>query len=52
LKNEAKMCPCFITIDYEIFGNKSEIEDRLSVYLKKIRDSEKVEGQSRIYTHG
>jgi LDH2 family malate/lactate/ureidoglycolate dehydrogenase len=35
-----------------MLGDKSEIENRLSVYLQQIRDSEKVEGQSRIYTHG
>jgi L-2-hydroxycarboxylate dehydrogenase (NAD+) len=52
LKNEVKLCTCFIAIDYEIFGDKSEIEDRLSVFLQQIRDSEKAEGQKRIYTHG
>jgi L-2-hydroxycarboxylate dehydrogenase (NAD+) len=51
-KNEVKLCPCFIAIDYGIFGDKTKIEDRLSVYLQQIRDSEKAEGQSRIYTHG
>jgi L-2-hydroxycarboxylate dehydrogenase (NAD+) len=52
LKNEVKLCPCFIAIDYGIFGDKSEIENRLSKYLQQIRDSEKAEGQTRIYTHG
>jgi L-2-hydroxycarboxylate dehydrogenase (NAD+) len=52
LKNEVKLCPCFIAIDYGIFGDKTKIEDRLSVYLQQIRDSEKAEGQTRIYTHG
>ncbi|MGD8399471.1 MAG: Ldh family oxidoreductase [Bacillota bacterium] len=52
LKNEVKVCSCFIAIDYGMLGDKSEIENRLSVYLQQIRDSEKVEGQSRIYTHG
>lgn len=52
LKNEVKTCPCFIAIDYGIFGDKAEIEDRLSKYLQEIRDSEKVEGYDRIYTHG
>jgi L-2-hydroxycarboxylate dehydrogenase (NAD+) len=52
LKNEVKLCPCFIAIDYGIFGDKSAIEERLSRYLQQIRDSEKAEGQTRIYTHG
>jgi L-2-hydroxycarboxylate dehydrogenase (NAD+) len=52
LKNECKFCSCFIVVDYGIFGDKSKIEDRLSGYLQQIRDSEKAEGQSRIYTHG
>jgi L-2-hydroxycarboxylate dehydrogenase (NAD+) len=47
-----KFCSCFMAIDYGIFGDKTEIENRLSVYLQQIRDSEKVEGQTRIYTHG
>jgi L-2-hydroxycarboxylate dehydrogenase (NAD+) len=52
LKNEVKVCSCFAALDYGIFGDKSEIEDRLSVFLHQIRDSEKGEGQARIYTHG
>jgi L-2-hydroxycarboxylate dehydrogenase (NAD+) len=52
LKNEFKFSSCFIAIDYGIFGDKSGTEDRLSVYLQQIRDSEKAGGQSRIYTHG
>jgi L-2-hydroxycarboxylate dehydrogenase (NAD+) len=52
LKNEFKFCSCFITIDYGIFGDKTEIENKLSIYLQQIRDSEKAEGQTRIYTHG
>jgi L-2-hydroxycarboxylate dehydrogenase (NAD+) len=52
LKNEVKVCSCFIAIDYGIFGDKSAIEDRLSLFLRQIRDSEKAEGQTRIYTHG
>jgi L-2-hydroxycarboxylate dehydrogenase (NAD+) len=51
-KNEVKVCSCFAAIDYGIFGDKSEIEGRLSQFLQQIRDSEKAEGQTRIYTHG
>jgi L-2-hydroxycarboxylate dehydrogenase (NAD+) len=47
-----KFCSCFMAIDYGILGDKTEIENRLSVFLQQIRDSEKVEGQTRIYTHG
>jgi L-2-hydroxycarboxylate dehydrogenase (NAD+) len=52
LKNEVKVCSCFIAIDYGIFGDKSKIEDRLSIFLQQLRDSEKAEGKTRIYTHG
>lgn len=52
LKNEVKTCSCFIAIDYGIFGNKAEIEERLSTYMQEIRDSEKADGHDRIYTHG
>jgi L-2-hydroxycarboxylate dehydrogenase (NAD+) len=52
LKNEIKLCSCFMAIDYGIFGDKSAIEDRLSQFLQQLRDSEKMKGQTRIYTHG
>lgn len=42
----------FIAIDYGMFGDKNEIEKRMSDYMQKLRDSEKVQGASRIYTHG
>jgi L-2-hydroxycarboxylate dehydrogenase (NAD+) len=51
-KNAFRVSSCFIAVDYGIFGDKSGIEDRLSVYLQQIRDSEKAEGQTIIYTHG
>jgi L-2-hydroxycarboxylate dehydrogenase (NAD+) len=52
LQNEFRVSSCFSAIDYGIFGDKSRIEDQLSGYLQQIRDSEKAEGQTRIYTHG
>jgi L-2-hydroxycarboxylate dehydrogenase (NAD+) len=52
LRNEVKTCSCFIAVDYSMFGDKAEIEGRLSTYLQEIRDSEKANGQRRIYTHG
>jgi L-2-hydroxycarboxylate dehydrogenase (NAD+) len=47
-----QFCSCFMAIDYGIFGDKTEIENRLSTYLQQLRDSEKVDGQKRIFTHG
>ena len=47
-----KNCTTFIAIDYGIFGDKKEIEDNFSKYLQKLRDSEKCDGETRIYTHG
>ena len=46
------ICHSFIAIDYGIFGNKTEIKKRMSVFLQELRDSKKAEGQQRIYTHG
>jgi len=43
---------CFIALDYGMFGDKAEIERRLTVFLQEIRDSAKAEGQDRIYIHG
>ncbi len=51
-KNEVKTSHTFIAIDYGMFGDKKEIEKHLSVYLQELRDSEKADGQNRIYTHG
>ncbi len=47
-----KCCHMFMAIDYEVFGNKQEIETHFSELLQEIRDSEKAVGQNRIYTHG
>jgi len=42
----------FAAIDYGMFGDRKEIEARLSQLLDKIRNSEKAEGQERIFIHG
>jgi len=42
----------FAAIDYGMFGDKKDIESRLSEFLDTIRNSEKAEGQNRIYIHG
>lgn len=46
------ICHCFIALDYGMFGDKTEIKKRVSVYLQELRDSKKAEGRERIYTHG
>lgn len=50
--NTNGVCHAFMAIDYGMFDDKSEIENRMSNYLQKLRDSEKAYGASRIYTHG
>lgn len=51
-KKVEKCCHMFMAIDYGMFGDRKEIEDRFSALLQKIRESEKAEGHSRIYVHG
>ena len=43
---------CFIALDYGMFGDKAEIEARLSKFLQEVRDSEKADGCERIYIQG
>lgn len=52
VQKEDRSCAVFIAVDYGMFGDKREIEQRLSCYLQKLRDSDKADGESRIYTHG
>ena len=49
---KAEICHFFMAIDYSIFGDKQEIEANLSKFMQELRDSDKAEGQQRIYTHG
>lgn len=42
----------FIAIDYGMFGDKKEIRQHMSTFMQELRDSNKAEGQDRIYTHG
>ena len=49
---ESGICHCFIALDYGMFGDKAAIEQRFSAFLQEIRDSEKAEGEERIYVHG
>lgn len=48
----ADLCHFFMAIDYGMFGDKEHLEARLSKFLQELRDSDKAEGQNRIYTHG
>ena len=42
----------FMALDHGLFGEKKDMEAALSVYMQELRDSNKAEGQQRIYTHG
>ena len=42
----------FMAFDHGMFGDKKEIEKRLSVFLDEVRNSRKAEGADRIYIHG
>jgi LDH2 family malate/lactate/ureidoglycolate dehydrogenase len=48
----ADISHCFWAIDYDLFGNKQEIREHFSTYLKELRASARAVGQERIYTHG
>lgn len=48
----SNIAQCFIALDYGMFGDKKTIENNLSKYLQEVRDSDKAEGQDRIYVHG
>lgn len=46
------ICHFFAAMDYGLFGDKAEMKQRLSTFLRELRDSPKAEGESRIYTAG
>ncbi len=48
----ANIAHCFIALDHGMFGDKAVIEADLARFLQEIRDSDKAEGQDRIYIHG
>jgi LDH2 family malate/lactate/ureidoglycolate dehydrogenase len=53
IKNVEKCCHMFLAADYGMFSDDSEImEEQLSEFLQMLRDSEKADGEDRIYTHG
>ena len=47
-----KCCHMFLAVDYEIFGDKEEIEQGMSTYMDELRNSNKAAGHYLIYTHG
>jgi L-2-hydroxycarboxylate dehydrogenase (NAD+) len=49
---EAGVCHFFMVIDPRIFGNPTTIQKHFENYLTEIRNSNKSNDQSRIYTHG
>ena len=46
------ICQFYGAVDYGMFGDKAQIEAQFSRFLQEIRDSDKADGQSRIYIHG
>ena len=46
------ICQFFGAIDYGMFGDRTQTEQRFSTFLQELRDSEKADGQTRIYIHG
>lgn len=49
---KSNICHFFMAVDHSIFGNKAQIEASLSKFMQELRDANRAEGQSRIYTHG
>ncbi len=49
---ECLVCHGFMAIDPKIFGDPEKIKNDLSAFLTELRESEKADGQERIYTHG
>ena len=45
-------CHFFLAFDPAMFGDAKEIRDRMSDYLRRLRESEKAPGYARIYTPG
>jgi LDH2 family malate/lactate/ureidoglycolate dehydrogenase len=52
MPGEAGICHYFAAIDYGIFGDKRDLKNALSVFLRELRATPKADGKDRIYTHG
>jgi LDH2 family malate/lactate/ureidoglycolate dehydrogenase len=46
------ICHYCMAVDTGIFGDREAIKNRISVFLRELRESGKAEGRERIYTHG
>ncbi|XXQ69330.1 Ldh family oxidoreductase [Neisseriaceae bacterium B1] len=46
------VCHYFMAFNPNLFGNGDDITAHWSRYLQELRDSDKAQGQTRIYTHG
>lgn len=51
-EGEAGVCHFFMVIDPNIFGDPMSIQKHFENYLSEIRNSNKSNNQTRIYTHG
>lgn len=51
-EDKTGICHGFTAIDPAIFGDAAQIEEHLSAYLQKLRDTSKAQGATRIWTHG
>ena len=49
---KANIAHFFMAFDHGMFGEKEELEGALSRFMQELRDSDKAQGQERIYTHG
>jgi LDH2 family malate/lactate/ureidoglycolate dehydrogenase len=52
IPGEAGICHYFAAIDYGVFGDKRDLKNALSVFLRELRATPKADGKDRIYTHG
>lgn len=48
----SNIAQCFIALDHGMFGDKQAIREALDRYLNEVRESDKAEGQERIFIHG
>ena len=48
----ANIAHFFMAVDHSVFGEPEELEAALSRYMEELRQSNKADGQDRIYTHG
>ena len=49
---KANIAHFFMALDHSVFGEREQLEQALSTFMQELRDSDKAQGQSQIYTHG